>query len=210
MQSATLDTSCALNFLMTDEEPDDDLMDVISLALGGKIAANVSEEAFAEVEGTTDADVRKRRITRLKTFGRLEIPTGRVEERDEIAERLHLAIFPDATPGSNKDDHNWRDCRQLATHKLIGRDAFVTRDERLLRGAEAAAAEGIEVLGPKQFVDTVKAETEAAGLPSYPGISVRDADLEKDEGDIRRVLSSLAADHSARVRRGHPVRCQDL
>src|SRR5215510_11462479 len=82
MQSATLDTSCALNFLMTDEEPDDDLMDVISLALGGKIAANVSEEAFIEVEGTGDAAARERRITRLKTFGRLEIPAERVDESD--------------------------------------------------------------------------------------------------------------------------------
>jgi N-acetylglutamate synthase-like GNAT family acetyltransferase len=195
MQSATLDTSCALNFLMTDEEPDDDLMDVISLALGGKIAANVSGEAFAEVEGTADATARERRMTRLKTFGRLEIPAERVEEREEIAKRLHAAIFPNATPGSRQDDHNWRDCRQLATHKLIGRDAFVTRDERLLRGAEAAAEEGIEVLGPKEFCDKVKSAAEAAGLPSYPGISVRDADLEKDESDIRRVLSPLAADY---------------
>ncbi len=170
-------------------------MDVISLALGGKIAANVSEEAFGEVEGTTDAAARERRITRLKTFGRLEIPTERVEERDEIAGRLHAAIFPDAISGSRQDDHNWRDCRQLATHKLIGRDAFVTRDERLQRGAEAAAEEGIEVLGPKEFLDQVKAAADAAGLPSYPGISVRDADLEKDESDIRRVLSPLAADY---------------
>jgi N-acetylglutamate synthase-like GNAT family acetyltransferase len=195
MQSATLDTSCALNFLMIDEEPDDDLMDVISLALGGKIVANVSEEAFAEVEGTADADARERRIARLKTFGRLAIPAERVKDRDKIADRLHAAIFPKATSGSRQDDHNWRDCRQLATHKLIGRNAFVTRDERLLKGAEAAAAEGIEVLSPKEFVDQVKAEAEAAGLPSYPGISVRDADPEKDESDIRRVLSPLAADY---------------
>jgi N-acetylglutamate synthase-like GNAT family acetyltransferase/predicted nucleic acid-binding protein len=195
VHSATLDTSCALNFLTTEEEPDDDLMDVISLALGGKIATNVSEEAFAEVEGTADADARERRITRLRTFGRLEIPAERADERDEIAKRLHGAIFPEATPGSRKDDHNWRDCRQLATHKLIGRDAFVTRDERLLRGAEAAANEGIEVLSPKEFVAHVKEEAEAAGLPSHPGISVRDADLGKDESDIRRVLSPLADDY---------------
>jgi len=194
VQSATFDTSCALNFL-TDEEPDDDLMDVISLALGGKIAVNVSEEAFAEVEGTADAEARGRRITRLKTFGRLTIPSGRAAERDEIAERLHAAIFPKASSGSRQDEHNRRDCQQLAAHKLIGRDAFITRDERLLRGAGAAEGEGIEVLSPKDFVERVKAEAEAAGLPSYPGISVRDADLESDESDIRRVLSPLVADY---------------
>lgn len=196
MQSATFDTSCALNFL-TDEDPDDDLMDVISLALAGKVAVNVSEEAFAEVEGTADAEARERRITRLKTFGRLRVPPERAAERDEIAQRLHAAIFPNAIAGSRQDNHNQRDCRQLATHKLIGRDAFITRDERLLRGAEDAAKEGIEVLGPKEFVERVKASAEASGLSSYPGISVRDADLEKDESDIRRVLSPLASDYPA-------------
>lgn len=195
MHSATFDTSCALNFLMTEEEPDDALMDLISLALAGRVTVNVSEEAFAEVEGTEDADARGRRITRLKTFGRLTIPPERVAERDEIATRLHASIFPNAKSGSRRDDHNWRDCRQLATHKLIGRDAFITRDERLLRGAEAAGREGIEVLGPQAFVDRIKAEAEAAGLPSHPGISVRDADLEADESDIRRVLSPLASDY---------------
>lgn len=180
---------------MTEEEPDDDLMDVISLALAGKIAANVSEEAFGEVENTADVEARQRRIARLRMFGRLTIPPERIAERDEIADILHAAIFPNATQGSRQDDHNWRDCRQLATHKLIGRDAFVTRDERLLRGADMAAQEGIEVLSPRALVQRVEAGAKAAGLPSYPGISVRDADLERDESDIRRVLAPLAADY---------------
>jgi hypothetical protein len=82
--SATLDTSCALNFLMTDEEPDDDLMEVISLTLAGRIASNVSDEAFLEVEGTTDAEKRERRIRRLKTFGRVTVPASRNDERDAL------------------------------------------------------------------------------------------------------------------------------
>jgi GNAT superfamily N-acetyltransferase/predicted transcriptional regulator len=193
--SVTLDTSCALNFLMTEEEPDDDLMEVISLTLAGRIGANVSDEAFIEVERTADADARAKRLARLETFGRLTIPRQREGERDELASRLHDAIFPKAEPGSRSDAHNQRDCRQLATHKLIGRAAFITRDERLLNGAAAAAREGIELLNPSELVARVEAETAAAGLPSYPGISVRDADLEKDESDIRRVLSPLASDY---------------
>jgi GNAT superfamily N-acetyltransferase len=78
---------------------------------------------------------------------------------------------------------------------LIGREAFVTRDERLLKGAEAAAKEGIDVVSPSQMVDRVASQMAAAGLPSYPGISVRDADLGADESDIRRVLMPLAADY---------------
>lgn len=195
MISVTLDTSCALNFLMSEEEPDDDLMEVISLTLAGRIAANVSEEAFSEVERTPDPDTRQNRIARLKTFGQLAIPAHRVSERDELAAALHSAIFPNAKPGSRQDDHNKRDCRQLATHKLIGRDSFVTRDERLLKGAEAASLEGINVVSPKELLARVTAGAEAAGLPSYPAISVRDADRARDESDIRRVLQPLAADY---------------
>jgi hypothetical protein len=193
--SVTLDTSCALNFLMTEEDPDDDLMDVISLTLAGRIAAKVSEEAFKEVEGTADADARAKRIARLEAFGRLTIPKNRQGERDELAGKLHEAIFPKAQAGSRNDEHNQRDCRQLATHKLIGRAVFITRDERLLKGAAAAASEGIELLSPGELVALVESQMAAAGLPSYPGISVRDADLESDESDIRRVLSPLASDY---------------
>jgi predicted nucleic acid-binding protein len=195
MQSATLDTSCALNFLTIEEDPDNDLMEVISLALAGRVAVNVSEEAFAEVELTADAAARAKRIARLEAFGRLSLPQHREAEREQLAAELHGAIFPDAQSGSKKDEHNWRDCRQLATHKLIGRDSFISRDERLLRGAVAAKEAGIDLISPKQLVDQVAAQMKAAGLPSYPGVSVRDAQLEEDESDIREVLAPLAADY---------------
>lgn len=146
MISATLDSSCALNFLSTDEEPDENLMELISLALAGRVAINVSQETFEEVERTSDHQARQRRLTRLSTFGRLEISSEQVPERDVLADKLHTAIFPKAVSGSSQDDHNARDCRQLAAHHLIGRDTFVTRDERLLRGAKSAAEHGITVM----------------------------------------------------------------
>jgi GNAT superfamily N-acetyltransferase len=193
--SVTLDTSCALNFLMSDEQPDEDLIELIGLTLAGRVAAKVSEEAFLEVERTADADTRARRIARLEMFGRLTIPSARLGERDALAERLRVSIFPKAQPGSRNDEHNRRDCRQLATHKLIGRAVFVSRDERLLKGATAASGEGIELLSPRELVARVATEMAAAGLPSYPGISVRDAEPARDEGEIRRVLAPLAADY---------------
>lgn len=195
MISATLDTSCALNFLTIEEEPDDDLIEVMSLALAGRIMANVSEEAFAEVEKNADAETRKRRVARLEAFGRLVVPCHRAPARDELAARLHDAIFPDAEDGSRQDEHNWRDCRQLAAHDLIGRDVFVTRDQRLLKGASSAAREGITLVSPRELVERVASEAAAGGIPSYPGISVRDADLDEDESEIRRVLAPLAADY---------------
>lgn len=180
---------------MIDEEPDEDLIELISLALVGRISLKVSEEAFREVEGTADPDQRAKRIARLETFGRLTIPEVRQGEREALAGRLHVAIFPNAEPGSRSDKHNWRDCRQLATHKLIGRAVFITRDQRLLNGAAAAAQEQIEVLSPRELVQRVESQMAAAGLSGHPEISVRDADVERDEGEIRRVLSPLAGDY---------------
>ena len=193
--SATLDTSCALNFLMSDEEPDEDLIELVGLALAGGISVKVSSEAFLEVEGTADPDKRAKRIARLETFGRLTIPKHLEDEREALANRLHAAIFPKAEPGSRSDEHNQRDCRQLATHKLIGRAVFITRDQRLLRGAETATQEGIEVLSPRDLVARVESQMAAAGLPSHPEVSVRDADLERDESEIRRVLLPLVDDY---------------
>jgi N-acetylglutamate synthase-like GNAT family acetyltransferase/predicted transcriptional regulator len=180
---------------MSDEQPDEDLIELISLALVGRINLKVSDEAFREVEGTADPDKRAKRIARLETFGRLTIPQHRQTEREALARRLHGAIFPKAEPGSRSNEHNERDCRQLATHKLIGRAVFVTRDRRLLRGAAAASQEGIEVLGPRELVERMESQMADAGLSSHPEISVRDADVERDEGEIRRVLSPLAGDY---------------
>jgi hypothetical protein len=190
-----LDTSCALNFLMSDEDPDDALCELIGLALAGRVSVKVSDEAFLEVEGTADPEKRARRMSRLETFGRLTIPRLREGERDALAGRLHAAIFPNAESGSRSDEHNKRDCRQLATHKLIGRAVFVTRDQRLLKGAAAAAREGIDLLGPSDLLARLESQMTAAGLPSYPEVSVRDAEVHRDESEIRRVLSPLSGDY---------------
>ena len=99
MVSATLDTSCAQNFLSTDEEPDESLMELISLALAGRVGVNVSAETFDEVERTDDVEARQRRLARLKTFGRLEIPAHRVAERDQLAANFHEALFPNGLNG---------------------------------------------------------------------------------------------------------------
>lgn len=195
MLSATLDTSCAANFLSDEEEPDEALIELVSFAISGRISVNVSEEAFEEVELTPDEETRQRRLARLKTFGRLELPEHQVEERDRLTADLHQALFPKAQPGSKKDEHNVRDCRQLATHRLIGREVFITRDERLLNGVEAASKHGINLVSPKQALERVEAEGGKRDLASYPAISVRDADLERDESDIRRVLAPLGNDY---------------
>jgi hypothetical protein len=193
--SATLDTSCAQNWLSTDETPDDALVELVAAALAGRLSVRVSEEALAEVARTPDEQLRERRLARLKAFGPLKLPAHRVGARENIAQDLHAALFPKATPGSRGDEHNWRDCRQLATHRLIGRDVFVTRDQGLLKRAEQARAEGIEVASSSAVLDRLEDEAREAGVVSYPSISVRDADPERDEAAVREVLVPLADDY---------------
>lgn len=193
--SATLDTSCAQHFLSIEEPTDEALVEVIAAAFAGRLSVAVSQEAFDEVGRTPDRELRERRLARLRAFGCVTLPASRTPERDTLAAALHSSLFPAATAGSRTDEHNWRDCRQMATHHLIGRERFVTRDGDLLKRGELAATHGVQVTSPSVLRDHLKEEARRRGLESIPSISVRDAVLPADEADIRAVLAPLADDY---------------
>jgi hypothetical protein len=194
MLSVTLDTSCALNFLSADEDSDENLMEVIGEALGGRIRLNITQEAFEEVGRTRDENVRQKRLARLRAFGRLEIQAHQIQERDRLEADLHASLFSQAQAGSRTDDHNRRDCRQMATHKVIGRDIFLIRDGGLLKRSAAAAQHGVVVRSAEQLRSQLKEDTKA-GRVSQPAISIRDARLPQDEAAIREVLGPLGDDY---------------
>jgi ribosomal protein S18 acetylase RimI-like enzyme len=148
MLAVTLDTSCALNFLGHDPEVDDALVDLVAAAMVGRLNLCVSEQAFEEVARTPTQAAREQRLARMRAFGRAELPAHLHAQRRELVERLHASIFPDSQPGSRTDEHNSRDCLQLATHSLLGRDVFCTRDRALLKRSEQAAHHSIAVLDP--------------------------------------------------------------
>jgi GNAT superfamily N-acetyltransferase/predicted transcriptional regulator len=193
--SVTLDTSCAQSFLSTDEEADEALVEVVAAALRGRLSLAVSQEAFAEVGRTRDDDLRERRLARLRAFECVTLPEHRADECTALAGQLHAVIFPKAQAGTRQDEHNWRDCRQMATHKLIGRQVFLTRDGELLKRTAEASTLGIEVMGPRSLRDRLATETQSFGLSSLASVSVRDAQLPNDEADVRAVLAPLAEDY---------------
>jgi len=192
--SVTLDTSCAQHFLTIDEEPDEALIEVIAAALRGQLSVAITEQAVAEVGLTADTELRRRRLARLKTFDCLVVPAARAQERDSLAEHIHDAVFPDAVPGSRTDEHNWRDCLQLATHKLTGRRYFLTRDEALHRRSQTIAELDIAVLSATALMELARS-TRASAQAALTSVAVRSARLPEDEPAIREVLGPLADDY---------------
>jgi N-acetylglutamate synthase-like GNAT family acetyltransferase len=193
MLSITLDTSCALNFLgVGDEQPDRDLLRLLHLGMRHHVLLGVSDEAYSEVARAGDPERARRQRERLEVLGRLETPADRCGELDRLADQLHAAIFPDAQPGSRTDEHNQRDCRQLAAHRILGRDLFVTLDHKLQGRRELLADRGIVVAGPGDALARAGKRDTPVG---EAGMAVRPADLERDEADIRRVLAPLAEDY---------------
>lgn len=194
MLSATLDTSCALNFLgLREEEPDAALVELLHLGMRHRVLVGVTAEAYSEVEGGLPEEEGRRQVARLKVFGRIEIPSDREQQVVELADELHADLFPSAIAGSRTDGHNRRDCRQLAAHKVVGRRVFVTRDQGLLRRQAQIAAAGIVVTDPAgALASTVSHDGVPAGTTS---VAVRPADLDRDEAAIRDILSPLGADY---------------
>lgn len=195
MLAATLDTSCALNFLGEDEETSDALVDIVASAMAGRVSVCVTDQAYEEVARTADDAARRERLKRLRAFGRVELPEYRHAERDSLAGALHEALFPAAQAGSRTDGHNQRDCLQLATHSLVGRDVFVTLDAALRRRVCAETTLAIDVMGPDELLERLDHDGRLGRLPSAPAIAVRDAATEEDEAAVREVLAPLAADY---------------
>jgi N-acetylglutamate synthase-like GNAT family acetyltransferase len=195
MLAVTLDTSCALNFLGHDTEADDALIDLVAAAMDGRLDLRVTEQAFEEVGHTSEETMREQRLSRLRTFGRVKLDAHQVGERDELSERLKAAVFPASQVGSRTDGHNRRDCLQLATHALVGRDVFCTLDTKLLKRAESARDLGVNVLSPTELLELIKDRKTPEQLPGASSLAVRDADIDKDEGAVRSVLAPLANDY---------------
>lgn len=190
MLSVTLDTSCALNFLALDsEDPDADLLRLLHLAVRHGVLVGVTAEAHDEVASHPDAEFAQRQVERLQIFGRLELAADQLAEIDDLATKIHDEAFPKSQPGSRSDEHNRRDCRQLAAHKLVGRELFVTRDKALLRRSEVLSALDIQVADPAGALAAARDQTPA--IVGAAGVAVRRAELDRDEAAIRRILSPL-------------------
>ena len=163
--------------------------------MAGRVNLRVTEQAYSEVSRAGDSERRQERIRRLRTFGRLEVPPHQRLALEKRAEALVRELFPNALSGSRTNDHNRRDCLQLATHEMVGRDLFVTRDAKLRRRVASTSSIQIEVVSPEELLVRVTDDRAQDRLASVLAISVRDAELDADEASIREVLAPLADDY---------------
>jgi L-amino acid N-acyltransferase YncA/predicted transcriptional regulator len=194
MLSITLDNSSAANFLTVEETPDPDLIEVLAAAVSGRVDARVTQESTAEVALTGDDELRLKRLVRLKIFRPLTIPRDRVAEQEALAHDLHAVLFPGAQAGSRTDANNWRDCKQLAAHRVVGRALFLTADETLIERRSRVLSFGIEIVSAREIAERLRARR-VAHLTDPPSITVRGGDRARDEAEIRAVLAPLASDY---------------
>jgi N-acetylglutamate synthase-like GNAT family acetyltransferase len=178
---------------MRDEEPDADLLQLLHLGMRHRVLIGVTDEAYHELETDPDERRTRRQAERLGVLGRLEIPQRRRSEVETLAGALNQKLFPRAVSGSRTDEHNRRDCRQLAAHKILGRELFVTGDRELLKRKELIAAEGITIVSPSEAL--ARAAPPGLVVGSGDGVAVRPGNIERDESDIRRILAPLADDY---------------
>lgn len=193
--SLTLDTSCVLNFLGEDETCDDALIQLVALAMDGLVSLKVTEAAYAEIEGASDAARRRELLKRIQVFGHVALPEHQRDEQATLRDQLYAQLFPRAQSGSRTSEHNVRDCGQLATHQLIGRDVFVTLDDKLQRRVARSMQTTVTALNPEAALRTLNEQSSGPALAVVEVVSVRDAAVDQDEASIREVLAPLAADY---------------
>jgi N-acetylglutamate synthase-like GNAT family acetyltransferase len=83
----------------------------------------------------------------------------------------------------------------LAAHKILGRELFVSGDRELLKRRGLIAAEGITIVSPTEALERAAIPEPIIGGGGGGGVAVRAANVERDESDIRRILSPLADDY---------------
>lgn len=84
----TLDTSCVLNLLRTEEEVDESLLRLLRLGFAGRVTIAVTHVVKSEVPTTATSYIRER----LEAFPVLEVSLERTREHVELAA---LPVRPD-------------------------------------------------------------------------------------------------------------------
>lgn len=194
MLQLTLDTSCVVNLLSARERSPPALLRLVRLALDSRVQVGVTDVVDDEVpQGDGQEAIRRRAYIRqkLRLFPVTAISESRIAERDALAERFLVVLWPNVEDGSRKHGNSLRDCRHLASHRVCGRDIFVTLDQELARKAQAHAETlDVVVLGPVEALEL--AEPVPVSSPSAgPWNPVVRRAGEDDRGEIKALLAPI-------------------
>ena len=168
---------------------------VMHSGLSRRLDIRISEVVEEEIAGASDANTRALGLARLKMFPALRLSSAREADVEQLAGQLATRLFPDAEVGSRTWDHNLRDCRHLAIHKLMGRAVFLTLDDQLYRKRKfAEVVFGIHIATPRGLVEELGLTQPTSVAMVEPTVAARKY-RPQDEAEVRRVLAPLAADY---------------
>lgn len=194
-----LDTSCVVNLLSRDEEPNAALLSLFRFAMQGRTTITVTPIVDAEVPGHQEGDVTAQALNRkfirerISMFAVEEIAPGRRSQRDALAGQFLALLWPNVEPGSRKSNHSMRDCQHVASLTLCGGGIFVSLDSELRRKARARQdAIIVEVLSPDEALERFPVacfSTTAASSPIVRGAKPDDA------GEITRLMEPIKSSY---------------
>lgn len=199
-QSLALDTSCVVNLLSRDEQPDAALLMLFRFATQGRTTISVTPILETELpdhqgdDGLTDRALNRKFIRdRIGMFSVEGIGAARQGQRDELAAHLLGLLWPNVVPGSRKWDHSMRDCQHIASLVLCGGGIFVSRDGELRRKAKAQQADiPIEVLSPEETLARFPVILPAVLASSSPIVRAARSD---DADDISRLMDPIKSSY---------------
>ncbi len=189
-----LDTSCVINLLSHGEPTDAELLQLVRLALDGRIRLNVTDIVDIEIpDGDGEETVERRGFIRqsLEQFPVATLSTTREAERDVQAAKFLDLLWPNIQEGSRKHGNSLRDCKHLASHRICGGDIFVTRDGPLAAKAMANREDvGVDVLSPADAIARLSPDpSDSQRSPAWDQV-VRKAQ-DDDKGEIKRLLEPI-------------------
>jgi ribosomal protein S18 acetylase RimI-like enzyme len=191
----TLDTSCVLNLLNTNESVDQDLIILMRFGFDDVVKLVVTEQLSAEVINNAD-NPRQEIVQRIGILPVHSVSKERCEERDLLAKKLFQRFWANAKPSSRNAEHGYHDCLHLASHKLCGGNVFVTRDNNLrTKVSKYGAVFGITALSPTEAIARIQHDLPLLTGVELPSPVVRKSRLD-DKDALKVLLEPLKSSYS--------------
>lgn len=186
----SLDTSCVLNLLNTEEALDDDLIELLRRAMLGQVSLYVTTVFEGEVQDSVEGR-RAEVVKRTRFLPVVAVPHEEESRRDQLAETFFKTLWPNSPGTSKMADHGRRDCLHLASHMVTGGTAFITRDIKLREKAGKRLNEAkLKVLSPHEAIEEVERARPRPADFLTSSVAVRRA-APRDRPALETLLASM-------------------